>query len=187
MKLRARTPVCKPAQTSCTHARTTAHQHRLPARMPIALQASTRLCIRPQGSCKPARRSARLLTSLHACTWQMHACKYDCKPAQSYAGMQIALQASTPICKPAQTSCTHACDFAREHVTLQACTRHVQACRTACSLASHVCIDIRRTFRVKRTPTQFRCSSVVPFFLVDNLFPLELFLVPFCGTTLEQH
>src|SRR6059036_1236934 len=116
---------------------------------PSLCKASTRLCIRPQGSCKPARRSARLLTSLQACT---------------------------PICKPAQTSCTHACDFARAHVTLQACTRYVQAGRTACSLASHVCIDTRRTFSVKGTPTP--PHSVVPllfFFLIDKLFLLELF------------
>src|SRR5438552_7233758 len=133
--------------------------------MPIALQASTRLCIRPQGSCKPARRSARLLTSLHACTWQMHACKYDCKPAQSYAGMQIALQASTPICKPAQTSCTHACDFARAHVTtasLHAVCASLQNGVLACIARLH-----RYTANVQREghsyPTRFRCSAVVLF------------------------
>src|SRR5438309_1009271 len=69
--------------------------------------------------------------------------------------------------------CMRARETASEHATLQACTRSVQACRTACSLASHVGIDTRRRFRLKRTPAaQLRCSNVV-LFSIDSLFLLD--------------
>src|SRR5439155_1014395 len=135
---------------------------------------------------------------LHTSTGFLHACPSLCKPARdcayvhkARASQHVALHACSRVCVHARGRCTHANTTAslhrpraRMHVTLhartsplQACTRYVQACRTACSLASHVCIDTRRTFSVKGTPTP--PHSVVPllfFFLIDKLFLLELFL-----------
>ena len=155
---------CTPAQTSCTHAHRFASQHAtvhtstgLVQASHVALHACSRVCMHARGRCTHANTTA----SQHSL---MQACKSLCKRARRYASLHRP-RARMHVTLHARTS------------PLQACTRYVQACRTACSLASHVCIDTRRTFSVKGTPTP--PDSVVPllfFFLIDKLFLLELFL-----------